>query len=806
MKHFGKKLTALLLAACMLLAPAACGGGEDEKKEQLSANVFVPTYTALDLDVEYVDRTCFSGDYIFVVGETYQEEEVTETDPVTGEEYTYMNTTPVYNLYRAGLDGSNVETLANYVPSGTAGENSWFYINDLTAGEDGTIYVTEYSETTTFDLPENFDPETDDRWNYADTQSVSVLRHLDAEGSELDRTEGEANDQNALAEQLGAEWLNGVYHDTKGNTYAVGDSFIAVLDSANNELFRVEGENMYNSMVELADGSMSILVYHYDEQAETSSQTLKTIDLEAKDWGAEYPMPASAYEVYRGGGDYLFYYRNSDSIYGWKKGADAGERLFAWIDADVNSGNVQSFTFRDDGRVLALTSEWMEDGHPDIELVTLTPTPRSELPEKTTLTYGTMYLDYEMRGRIIDFNKTSTTHRIEVRDYSEYETGDGTGALTRLNTEMIAGNVPDILDVEGMPIRQYGAKGMLEDLWTWIDNDPEISRDGLILAPFNAASQDGKLYYIFSDFAVRTAVGATDVVGDRTSWTVADLQAALATMPEGCTVFAKYNTRDGVLTNVLAQNLDSFINWDTGECSFDTPAFKSLLEFCNSFPAEYNYDEEDDMVYESDYARMMKGQQLLYTSSMSSLDWYIQELEAVFDGNYSYVGYPKEDGSVGSSFVIYEGLAMSSSCKDKEAAWDFMREDLLPRADENGYHYYLPANKADFDKSAENAMREYEVDENGEVMVDENGDPIPVYSGSVWIDDSTEIETKPLTQAGLDKFMDLVNSITSVYSSDESVFNIIREETGAYFAGDKTLDNTANLIQSKVTLYVNEQK
>lgn len=34
----------------------------------------------------------------------------------------------------------------------------------------------------------------------------------------------------------------------------------------------------------------------------------------------------------------------------------------------------------------------------------------------------------------------------------------------------------------------------------------------------------------------------------------------------------------------------------------------------------------------------------------------------------------------------------------------------------------------------------------------------------------------------------------------------IYESCGAYFAGDKTLDETVDLIQNRVTLYINERK
>ena len=53
-------------------------------------------------------------------------------------------------------------------------------------------------------------------------------------------------------------------------------------------------------------------------------------------------MPNNAYNIYPGGGDYLFYYQVNDAVFGFKadeskEGGGAGERLFSWVEADISS-------------------------------------------------------------------------------------------------------------------------------------------------------------------------------------------------------------------------------------------------------------------------------------------------------------------------------------------------------------------------------------------------------------------------------------------------------------------------------------
>lgn len=51
----------------------------------------------------------------------------------------------------------------------------------------------------------------------------------------------------------------------------------------------------------------------------------------------------------------------------------------------------------------------------------------------------------------------------------------------------------------------------------------------------------------------------------------------------------------------------------------------------------------------------------------------------------------------------------------------------------------------------------------------------------------------------------LVERIDCTATCDDAVFNIITEATGLYFAGDKTADEVADVIQSSMAVYLAEQ-
>ena len=63
-----------------------------------------------------------------------------------------------------------------------------------------------------------------------------------------------------------------------------------------------------------------------------------------------------------------------------------------------------------------------------------------------------------------------------------------------------------------------------------------------------------------------------------------------------------------------------------------------------------------------------------------------------------------------------------------------------------------------------------------------------------------------LTREGGDALLELVEATEGTHVFDYTIESIIKEEAAAFFAGDKTAQETADLIQSRVSLYLGEQR
>lgn len=247
-----------------------------------------------------------------------------------------------------------------------------------------------------------------------------------------------------------------------------------------------------------------------------------------------------------------------------------------------------------------------------------------------------------------------------------------------------------------------------------------------------------------------------------------------------------------MLRELLCLGGDRFVDWEAGTCRFDSEEFKDLLAFCNSFPSQ---DELRDGV---SVAGLAGGTQMLCEWQLT--DFYaVQDMAFLFGGEVTFVGYPNEWDEVGSAFFLPSSYAVSSASAHKDGAWAFLRTLLLPGAPANMFREF-PTNKADFQQLAEQVMTPEQVDASGR--------EIPTtgrYYGEL---DGMELHCTyhAVTPEEYGQIMDLYNAIDQVYAGDNEINEIAVSAAGAYFAGDKTLDEAAELIQNRASLYVNEQK
>lgn len=824
-----KKTLCLIMALAMVFGLlSACGGGDGKTDTETPEYTYVPTYTELSRDIGYVYNTVRSGDLIYFVGEVEGEPIVEqipsyddngnpildeEGNPVM-EEYTYTRTEPA--MFTVNLDGTDFKRMEAYTAPEfpEEAEGGSFWINNLCSVPNGGVAVVE---NVYYSIPVYGEDGGDGGDTAAEDTPVATGAPLAATSSDISVDAPAPDTSGQPMDYQYVEKYNLRVFDASGaqtfcaelssliesedyfyvSAFAVSGTGEAVLMANGNAIYVLNADgslkgsidtsdlsNGISNFVTLGDGSVAALVYGEDYAA----FDLRPVDTAAMQLGeATASLPTDAYSARPSGGGYDFCYNKGESFYGYKLADGSEEKLVTWINCDVNSNNLTSPYITEEGNIVCLSSEYSNTGDgATTYFITLTKTPYDQVPQKTTLTLACVYLGYDIKNQILDFNRKSSDYRIEVRDYSEFNTEDDYSAgYTKLITEIGSGAVPDIMLTDGLPIETFGAKGLLADLWPFIDADEELGgRAGVVEPVFNALSQDGKLYEISSNFYITTIAGPASIVGTEPGWTYEEMYAALDQMPEGCELFSLGTTRSDVFSSICMLNLSRFVDWTTGECSFDSDDFISLMEFANRFPETFDWEHHEWTNEDSDAYRIKEGRQLLVTLSLSdpySYNYYSE----MFNGDMALKGFPDVPGSGAVFNMNGTGLAIASTCKNQDAAWSFVRT-LLTREYQENYTYGFCTN------------REL-CEENIQSMVGES-----YYSYDQVTGEEKEII---FTQENADLITDLINNTSMVADYNTSQINdIINEEVAYYFSGEKTAQDVAATIQNRVSIYVNEQR
>ena len=829
-----KKILILLLCAAMVLSLAACGGkngtggnsgtgsggnpaptptaggsGSGSTPVQ-DTYVYVPEYVPISSELDGYPSSLLYADGRFltsVYGVIRSEIPEGVTPEWEGQYDIYGN-----KFYWLNLDGS-MEALSAYEPmpaptfeEGVDGSGS-SYVNQYTLTPTGDLAVIEEVYSYWYEGPA--EPERySDAWYeagyyiYERSEENFYLRLLNADGGEK-----ACIPLNDLQQDEESYFYIGRFAaDASGYFYLTSDMTLYILDSEGTLVKTLTTENWFDSLVNLPDGRVAA------SQWDMNGYVLLPIDPVTLELDTENPIPLGngMYDFYgmspSANGEYDFLFTNGSNLMGYKLSDGSTAKILNWINSDVDPNELSNTAFMlPDGRIVALETQWNDDSMTtSSSFVFLKQVPASSLEQKQIITLATLYLDYQTRSRIVKFNRSSPDFRIELRDYSEYNTEeDYEAGLTKLTAELMAGNMPDILSLDGMPVGQLESRGMLTDLYPLLNADSELNGQ-LIEGVLQALDSNGKLYRTAPSFQLFTVMGGASVVGDTPGWTLKDFETALSNMPEGCEPFNSYMTRGTILNFMLNMNWDQLVNWDTGKCSFDTGLFADILKFAARFPETYEYDEDYVWTEEDDEMnRIASGKQMLmYTWLYDFRDW--QYYNAMFGGDATCIGFPVSEG-VGNAFQFDgSGYAITTGCKHPEAAWQYIRSTLTADYQEKNV-WTFPTNKVAFQKRLEEAMTpRYQTDADGNFILDENGEKIEEFDYWGWSGGSVEIGA--VTQAEADKILAVIDSTTRVTEYDDELYSIILTDCEAFFAGQKSAEEVSKLLQSKMTIYVNEQR
>ena len=453
------------------------------------------------------------------------------------------------------------------------------------------------------------------------------------------------------------------------------------------------------------------------------------------------------------GEDGTFLLTNSDGLSGYDLASGKVQTIASWRELGAQADAEQ--IFRTDGGYVLFS--------PNEAALTLVLWKAGAGSAKQVLTLAVAAdcpVWYEFTQLFEYFNLSQQEYQIDYTIYSDSPYGDAE-PMDVLRTKIMAGQSPDLFAFysDGNQAPPLAPRAVCADLRELL---PDVTEDSLLPGLFDVLTQDGALYVLPLTVRVDTLIMPSNLI-DSPGVTLEDLETAREKIPGDWVPVDSWNTPGNLFGLTAAFCIGRFVDRETGTCRFETQEFIDILDWCKNWGGDGSTPEAPEKT-------------LMKLGWISSLSWLASREDIAkewFDGaGYTYAGYPVGEG--GSAYLVLTSLGVSTSCQNLAGAKAFLAYCFSGKQ-ESG----LPANM--------------------EVLREE----LAQYKAGNRTDWYGEVEN--ISEADEAKFLELLSSVTVLEGMDQALENILSEEADAYFAGAATAQQAAKIIQSRASLYLQEQ-
>ena len=453
------------------------------------------------------------------------------------------------------------------------------------------------------------------------------------------------------------------------------------------------------------------------------------------------------------GEDGTFLLTNSDGLSGYDLASGKVQTIASWRELGAQADAEQ--IFRTDGGYVLFS--------PNEAALTLVLWKAGAGSAKQVLTLAVAAdcpVWYEFTQLFEYFNLSQQEYQIDYTIYSDSPYGDAE-PMDVLRTKIMAGQSPDLFAFysDGNQAPPLAPRAVCADLRELL---PDVTEDSLLPGLFDVLTQDGALYVLPLTVRVDTLIMPSNLI-DSPGVTLEDLETAREKIPGDWVPVDSWNTPGNLFGLTAAFCIGRFVDRETGTCRFETQEFIDILDWCKNWGGDGSTPEAPEKT-------------LMKLGWISSLSWLASRGDIAktwFDGaGYTYAGYPVGEG--GSAYLVLTSLGVSTSCQNLAGAKAFLAYCFSGKQ-ESG----LPANM--------------------EVLREE----LAQYKAGNRTDWYGEVEN--ISEADEAKFLELLSSVTVLEGMDQALENILSEEADAYFAGAATAQQAAKIIQSRASLYLQEQ-
>lgn len=405
----------------------------------------------------------------------------------------------------------------------------------------------------------------------------------------------------------------------------------------------------------------------------------------------------------------------------------------------------------------------------------------NDVVERKIITLGLPYHfeegDTDIYRVVNKYNQKNDEYHIKIvefaENYQEFEQ-----SYDRIMMDIVNGKGTDILYADSFGKEILGPGGLLLDLKQFITEEEwDTKYVGNVL---DSISIGDKLYTVCSGFTIYTVIADGQRAGFSTGWTMSEFLDYFEQNQKSAHAFWGFYADEPFITTLGYFALNDFINWAEGTCDFQNEEFYMILEFAKELSTTTTE-------YAPHIRGIRSGEYLAEIALITNVHQY-QKYNEIYNGNMQVKGFPTKSG-IGVAVQALDEIGIYSFSEHKEAAWDFLEFYM----EESNDARVFPIVRKNLDAVLEASMKDEYVE--GELVpktyYSDGTDRVVVYK--------TE-EKDLLAVRGIIDLVDRENRYNTV------VQNIILEEASAYYNGDVSVEETAERIQNRVSLYLDESK
>lgn len=407
--------------------------------------------------------------------------------------------------------------------------------------------------------------------------------------------------------------------------------------------------------------------------------------------------------------------------------------------------------------------------------------------EAKTLTLATFQGETSSLGQWVNrYNEEHSGIKIEIVNYQE-NYPDPYDALDQIKIEISAGKGPDMIDFSWQYSPLDASCGMLADLYPFMQNDSSFDREDYYHNVLDAFAVGGSLYVLVPGYTIASYATDNEELSGLERMDIKQLVDAYNKL-DGDSILFPGETKRSVFGMICYGSLENYIDWGAGTCDFDSDSFKELLRFADSFPLDLNITADY-----SAKAVFTEGRALLYPVSIDNV-YGTASVRMLFGKTPAYIGYPFDTGCGSLAEITNLAIGISAASQNQEEAWEFLKS-LLDSEFQDNIRRGLPVRVSSLEQKLEDAMRtEYDV--NGEMTVKE----------SVRFEGEEPVNIYEISAEDAEALRSIISKIEYNTTGDRNLQDILQEEADYLFNDGRNVDDVADIIQNRASVYIRENK